>query len=506
LFRDESDLVVRKAQIRYQELAKAKAEKKQRQQGALPAASDPSYGQPPLRNQQIVTRTTIIAPAPAIKPLLDDQGISFFLSNHVLPSSVIPRCQFDFLPEMLMDPDSENILRVSVAAAGLAGLAVATKSPHIMKKAHVQYGNALRLANRAIQTNATATKDSTLVAVILLGIYESFQSEKHDSVNSWAKHMEGACTLVSLRGNEQLLRGMGNRIFRQFYALLLAASFELKQPTPQAMTDLWSAYMEVGNSSIFGEWSLYEMVRRMRRASDFVSSQWSIDDPLRSVTTALQLDKDLDLLQRDVPRIFEYRTVYLQQPDKHAFGDSYHIYLDPWIARMWNNWRTGRIMLNRIICAEVVKCSERSPAIFTPEVVATYIRASAQVIRVNSDDICASAPQIIGQLPFPDIPITQKRKATSNSLFGLPDLNDLSFGLSAPGTFLKPGTPSGMQQLIWPLYQAVLGGEASCDRKLWAINILHFLALRSGARQAVVLADDLKQLIKHANVTRSDLR
>lgn len=501
MFRDESDVVVRKATIRYQELARAKVEKKQIQAtqrfGNGTTSVYPPYSQHHPAYYQCFRRQVELLPAPTYEPLLDSEGICFFLSNWVQQPSIVPRCQFEFLPELLEDPNNERVLRASVAAAGLSGLAVTTKSPQIMKKAREQYGIALRLTNQALQSAAMATKDSTLVSVILLSMYEHLQSEEVNASSSWTKHIGGACALVSLRGPELIQRDMGHRIFRQLYAILLLAASEKKTAVPQPITELWNTYVEGGNHKVFGEWSVYEMVRRMRRVMFFISQHDSTVDLWSRVTTAIQHDQDLDCLEKGVPKIFAYRTKFLGGPREHVYGRFYHIYLDPWIVQMWNQWRVSRIHLHRIICAKIYQGIEQLPHIFTPEIASKYIQASEQIMRACSDAICASTPQITGQIPFPDLP-ADTRFDTSDTLFDLFDEQNPSSRLHPRGTCLKTGRPTSMQYLAYPIYQAAAWEEGPTTRKDWAIDALHFLARNVGTKQAVLYADDLKQSNKSA--------
>lgn len=57
-----------------------------------------------------------------------------------------------------------------------------------------------------------------------------------------------------------------------------------------------------------------------------------------------------------------------------------------------------------------------------------------------------------------------------------------------------------MHHLVWPLYAAGMSDLSSGDLRRWIINMLYFIALRIGTRQAVVLAETLKETQKAALV------
>jgi hypothetical protein len=63
-------------------------------------------------------------------------------------------------------------LRQAVAAIGLAGLANFWKAPSIMAQANIAYCTALRLVNAALGNIEEAKSDQTVVAIMLLGLYE----------------------------------------------------------------------------------------------------------------------------------------------------------------------------------------------------------------------------------------------------------------------------------------------------------------------------------------------
>jgi hypothetical protein len=63
-------------------------------------------------------------------------------------------------------------LRQAVTAVGLAGLANFWNAPNILPKANNAYCSALRLVNSGLGNIEEAKSDQTLVAIILLGLYD----------------------------------------------------------------------------------------------------------------------------------------------------------------------------------------------------------------------------------------------------------------------------------------------------------------------------------------------
>jgi hypothetical protein len=92
-------------------------------------------------------------------------------------------------------------------------------------------------------------------------------------------------------------------------------------------------------------------------------------------------------------------------------------------------------------------------------------------------------------IPFPD-PETAKRRATE------PNNAEPSpiYEVCPHGTYITTKLSTHMVHLIWPLYAAGGLDLMSSEMRQWTIDILHYVALRIGNRQAVVLADELKTI------------
>jgi hypothetical protein len=232
------------------------------------------------------------------------------------------------------------------------------------------------------------------------------------------------------------------------------------------------------------------MIRFMRDAIDLSGN--TISDPVSMVRAAISLDKELDDIKAFMPNIWKYETVYLEQPAKHVYGYSYHIYLDPWLVQMWNNLRSVRFGLHELIRVQILKGLGQLPPLFSRDEAVALIKVSEKIICSTSATICASIPQVTGQVPFPDLPSTKPSRNTSYA--DVFDSKDPKFKLHPQGTFLNPFRPSGLHNLIWPLY--AIGETNLCSRELreWIIDQLSFVALTIGTRQAVVLANDLKEM------------
>ena len=169
---------------------------------------------------------------------LESQATTFFFEHFTVEQNV------DRMSEMYssMSPGDEpgsKALIHSIRALGLVGLARGADAPQLMQMAEGQYLNAIRAMNTALFDTEEAKKDNTLLAVMILTIFEMFtKGEKHNLV-AWGNHIQGAAALLEARGKEQLQSREGIRLFVQAAVPVCTNCMQLNIPLPAtASTDL----------------------------------------------------------------------------------------------------------------------------------------------------------------------------------------------------------------------------------------------------------------------------
>lgn len=114
---------------------------------------------------------------------LDELAIGYFFHYYVLRYT--DEC------EMRRALDSSGCLKAAVVALGAA--AVTRSGPGLSCSTETQsrYTQAIHLTNEALQSPSDVRKDSTLLAVNLLGVFE-VKTGFHRSLNAWHEHVYGA--------------------------------------------------------------------------------------------------------------------------------------------------------------------------------------------------------------------------------------------------------------------------------------------------------------------------
>lgn len=102
------------------------------------------------------------------------------------------------------------MLSGSMAAVGLIALANSTRQGELASHAYAKYARAIREVNTAIASPAEFIKDSTLMAVISLLIFEAVSGYQ-----SWLLHVQAAAALVVARGKGQFSSPLAIHLFNQ---------------------------------------------------------------------------------------------------------------------------------------------------------------------------------------------------------------------------------------------------------------------------------------------------
>lgn len=255
MFKNESNVVISKAQSRYKELSNKKNTKKTTSKQPLVQTFETSSNESSTSPETTGTGSLSASPTQPLIPSIEDQALNFFASNNLLQPSIAGRGDYQWLFQMLSLPGIDSTLRTSAYAVSLATLATARKSQSLRQKAQEHYTNALTSTNKALRDPKRLYGDSTLVSVILLGAYENFMFENH-SLHAWMHHLKGAGMLFALRGEGQFNSNIVRQIFVQFYKDSVSKGIELGTPVPSNVARLYRYLTSLDNYTMHGMFSV----------------------------------------------------------------------------------------------------------------------------------------------------------------------------------------------------------------------------------------------------------
>ncbi len=185
-------------------------------------------------------------------------------------------------------------------------------------------------------------------------------------------------------------------------------------------------------------------------------------DPECVISTALALDAEYEVWARSCPLQYIYQTITLKEKTHDVFSDHYHVYSSIWIAAIWNNYRSVRILVNELILDQLNYLYQNN---FEPNTLwDDHCLYENQNFTSNSTllqlchDICASVPYFLGYNP-----------------------NNLGYADQIPKSV-------NGNLLLWPLYTAGVTEMVSDMMRSWVSGRLQWITDVMGIKQASPLA------------------
>jgi hypothetical protein len=100
---------------------------------------------------------------------IEEQATCFFFQNYILDDFI---GYYSYIPNVYGTLPAGCALAEAITSLGMAGIANSKKDTRLMINASLKYTSALRTINIALRDPYEAKRDQTLVAVMLLGLFE----------------------------------------------------------------------------------------------------------------------------------------------------------------------------------------------------------------------------------------------------------------------------------------------------------------------------------------------
>ncbi|KAF2119625.1 hypothetical protein BDV96DRAFT_596322 [Lophiotrema nucula] len=447
-FRDESRNVTIKAEASYK----------------LPARKHPSSVKRRSRAEgqfQVITHTSVgnFTPKSTSGHFCEELAVSVMWSNPFQPvgdfaithflSSYVPGSQFEYLAELYDKQSLGSPLHATVQAVSLAIFSREVEESSILKKARGRYSEALSVTNAALTDAKLAVQDATLVAVLLLRLFEAIVYAGFYTPNNWTVHTNGALALIKVRGTQQFESELGRRLFHQVGNNLRIDCIQRSTRLPAEFVRLYELSRpfygdnnpRIDFAALNGE--LIELLA--------IGDEGSLGNGER-VSLAIQLDRKYSQLMRSLPQSWLYKTSDAQNQHQVTYENTVHQYPSQPAIQLWSSYRMIRILLNEIVC----HCSD-SQALVIQEKAKRNIQDMAR-------DICISTSWVT-----------------------------LPIGIAASGSDAIPAKAC-VASLLWPL-SSVRGASFAPEKaRVFAIEQLRFLGNTFKLPQAVRVASTSYEL------------
>ncbi|KAL2170184.1 hypothetical protein VTG60DRAFT_5136 [Thermothelomyces hinnuleus] len=474
-----------------------------------------------------------------------EDGFAYFFSRYVTADETVSCQRFDFLREVWKpshDAHKDGVL-ASMTAVGLMGLASTTQSPCLMDAARKSYCTALRLTKHALQDPTEAVKDSTMLSVLILGVFEIMaeNTQKVITCRAFQEHVKGAAALARMRGPAQFRTEAGRRMFSMLCERVTVSCAQRNEPMPEFLIELGNEMLRTAENEKPGsqlmelKWKVLQLRYEMK--SGFLS------DPATIVDRLLSIDEEFESLIAELQPHWKYRILKVKQDHPAVFGGICHRYTSIQHANVWNHIRTTRILILETILAEIWRnFSSFPPTLDSARYLDIYHKARRKLKHIVRD-VAASVPQQLGLMntadgsisrgdgdsdddddgesaaPIPTVEIVSTpsppvspsaRSSDSASTSGLSD------PLSATNPRRRPGggltiidvvkgrdaedeaerymlLVSATSTIVWPLFVAGMSTVCSADMTAYAVGRLRTLYMETGIRQADAVANMLEE-------------
>ncbi|XMA11897.1 hypothetical protein WAI453_004688 [Rhynchosporium graminicola] len=391
----------------------------------------------------------------------DGEATCFFFRNYVLQQDMFSQGSFRYLSDIYEIEEIGSALADSVASLGLVGLAHFWRASSILAKATAKYNWALKAISSHLTTVDGAKSDQTIIAIVLLGLYETNTCNSRISMETWERHITGASALLQLRGKEQLRTLIGYHLFIHLRTQVITNYIQRHAQVPDIISD-WSQDLYFETVEQAAATTLSNLAIRYCNLRASMSSFRDYSDSERIIATACALDFEYEMWTKTCPLQYIYQTVNLNERSEDVFSDHYHVYSSVWVGALWNNYRSARILVNELILDQLGYLYQNNPesCLLWHEncFYENQILASKSMLLQLCHDICASVPYFLGYKSGITGFMDQAPKSVNGNL------------------------------LLWPLYTAGVTGLVSDMMRVGVAGRLQWIADVMGSRQAGPLA------------------
>ena len=385
---------------------------------------------------------------------------------------------WDFLKQYYHPTDSPDYLTLAIEAVSLAYLWHQVYYDAALATARERYISALRMMNKNLKS-PEATKDTTLLASLLLDLFEKITDSEPRNNKSWTSHVNGALALVRLRGLEQFQDPSEFRVLvrlNNHYIISCVVSGSLVPDELIAIRAYVEKHLNVQDHTL----QLSDlMVHYAKLRSEIRRGILSNDE---HIGVFMELDVKLQALDLDMPLSWQYSTTLLDHKSDRTFDLHFDSYPDRKKCQARNVLRVVRILLNESLIEHYLA----SP---TGDKYLILMRVARDNIETLAGEICACVPQYVDcdGAARQRLPTSEKSEPPNQT----PDYI-LDRGPGGAGHSHTPYHRADCYTLIFPLYTAGRS-KAVPNVRPWVIKQLHYIGSHFYIRNAEVVAQILER-------------
>jgi hypothetical protein len=390
MFRDQSSNVIRKAKA-------AEAKKSESPAPQSPKSSrETTPKSEPVEDLELVSRRW--DPIFSIEPTLDERATCYFVFNYLIGIQSPSRGVLDNLLLLYQTNSIDDNLLTAVKAVSYASYAHHMQSTELTDVSRYQYTKSVTMTNRALQSTADAVKDSTLMSVMILGMYEILTGNTQRSLEAWMEHIRGSAALIKMRGDDQLKTPQGRRLFIQASIGILTSCVQLNIAVPKQVEDMVRRIPDYLDTDDHFVQLAFRIHLTMIEVNQFRAAihKGKLTDLHDILSQALEFDARLSSIADNPPPEFRYYVLRTAPNSDIAFRDTYYVYFDLLTANLWNSVRVFRILMQEKIRDTLLKGFAAKPPVFILPEHTLQFQKSTDVCCELGAEILYSVPQHLG--------------------------------------------------------------------------------------------------------------
>jgi hypothetical protein len=380
---------------------------------------------------------------------IEDVAVAYFMATY------IPGSHFDYLPRMYGQSEIGSCIHATVHAASIAILARKLDQIEVVAMARRWYIRALLETKTSLADPLVATNDTTLVSVLLLGLFEALIWGGVRTPDSWTTHTRGALALIKVRGTQQFHSETGRQLFFQVGNIICVNAIRQKTRLPKDFLDI-TAKFEQRETKCPKYWMVCMMGEVSALIADVEEGGMTAVGIVQAIIT---LDQRYFVFVQGLEPPWDYQKMFFDHSHPGMFNNTGHQYTSHRAVQLWNSYRMIRILINELLYKYAICLPSPSSGVLQGR--------AADNIQQMALDICASISRFIHPNASASLP----------QFCGDCSLTSAEF-------------PVSVASILWPL-SAVRGASlASEDLRLYATSQLSNLGRKHCISQAECVADD----------------
>jgi hypothetical protein len=392
---------------------------------------------------------------------MGQRGVNYFFHHFVTGDHSPERGYLNYIPAVLGADGDHPTLVASMAAVGLVALANSTRQPELVRHARAKYSQAICSLNDALACPVESCKDSVLMSVISLGVFEHFSN-----FESWVRHVQGAAALVVVRGRGQFRSKVSILMFNQVRADMIISCLHTNRPFPQDMlslqeeacnyTDPMSTFWLLG---VYATRCVNLLFGVHNKVGGLPWSHW--------IEEASTLQSDFQYILGTLGIQEPYSTIRQSALDPAvAYNGRYDVYSSPWAIRVWNHARIMQMIVSEIMFFLLNGVLRANPPPPSSAIAAATVKVqdTVQILSGLGSDLIATVPQVLGVVG--------------------PDRLSAASDAGVSGGYL----------LIWSLYMVGKCPVTTDKAQKWVIGHMRQIVGSSGIAMAERLLDDVVRI------------